>query len=139
MPADKSQEKKRCQEPFSKFDQMLTDGLRRCEKTVSADFADKVVSGVQLQAQQRFLAKVILQERLALAGCIMIPIMAIAAILIFPQVIETLSERIMQLCSNIAQANIDTSRQFEWQPMMVFAIAAAVALYGVFELFFAEN
>ena len=118
---------------------MLTDGLRRCEKTVSADFADKVLSSVQLRAQQKLLAKVILQGRLVLAGCIMASIGAIAVILIFPQVIETLSERIIHLCSIIAQANINTSRQFEWQPMMVFAIAAAVALYGIFELFFAEN
>ena len=145
MPADKSQnrKKKRCQEPFSQtekqFDRMLTDGLRRCEKTVSADFADKVLSGVQMQTQQKLLAKVVLQERLALAGCIMTSIGAIAVILIFPQVIETLSERIMQLCSNIAQANIDTSGQFEWQPLMIFAIVAAVAACGVFELFFAEN
>jgi hypothetical protein len=130
MSADKSKNKEQ-------FDKMLTDGLRRYEKTLSPDFADKIVSRARLQTQQKLLAKVIWQERLALAGCIMIPVAVLAVILIFPQIIDKLSERITQLCSNISQAII--SGQIEWQPFIIFTIAAAVAAYGIFELFFAEN
>ena len=130
MPADRSQNEKQ-------FDRMLTDGLRRCEKTVSADFADKVLSSVQLRAQQKLLAKVILQERLALAGCIMASIGAIAVIVFLQQITEMLSGLTARLSGSIAQAII--SGQFEWQPMMILTIAAAVAACGISELFFAEN
>ena len=116
---------------------MLTDGLRRCEKTVSADFADKVLSSVQLRAQQKLLAKVILQERLALAGCIMASIGAIAVIVFLQQITEMLSGLTARLSGSIAQAII--SGQLEWQPLMILTIAAAVAACGISELFFAEN
>ena len=130
MLADKSQNEKQ-------FDRMLTDGLRRCEKTVSADFADKVLSGVQLRVQQKLLAKVVLQERLALAGCIMASIGAIAVIVFLQQITETLSGLMARLSGSIGQAII--SGQFQWQPLMILAIVAAVAACGISELFFAEN
>jgi hypothetical protein len=130
MPADKFQNEKQ-------FDRMLTDGLRRCEKTVSADFADRVLSSVQLQAQQKLLAKVVLQERLALAGWIITSIGAIAVIVFLQQITETLSGLTARLSSSIGQAII--SGQLEWQPLMIFAIAAVVAACGILELFFAEN
>jgi hypothetical protein len=130
MLADKSQNEKQ-------FDRMLTDGLRRCEKTVSADFADRVLSSVQLRAQQKLLAKVILQERLALAGCIVASIGTIAVIVFLQQITETLSGLTARLSSSIGQAII--SGQFEWQPTMILTIAAVVAACGIFELFSAEN
>ena len=116
---------------------MLTDGLRRCEKTVSANFADKVLSSVRMQTQQKLPARVIVQERLALAGCITASIGAIAVILFLPQITEMLSRLTAQLSGSIAQAII--SGQFEWQPTMILTIAAVIAACGVFELFFAEN
>jgi hypothetical protein len=130
MPADKSQNEKQ-------FDQMLTDGLRRCEKTVSADFADRVLSSIQLRAQQKLLAKVVLQERLALAGCIVASIGAIAVIVFLQPITEALSGLTARLSSSIGQAII--SGQFEWQPTMILTIAAVIAACGIFELFSAEN
>ena len=130
MPADKSQNEKQ-------FDRILTGGLRRCEKTVSADFADRVLSGVQLRAQQKLLAKVVLQERLALAGCIVASIGTITVLVFLQPITEALSGRTARLSGSIGQAII--SGQFEWQPMMILTIAAVVAACGIFELFSAEN
>jgi hypothetical protein len=130
MPTDKSQNEKQ-------FDQMLTDGLRRCEKTVSANFADRILSSVQLRAQQKLLAKVVLQERLALAGCIAASIGAITVLVFLQPITEALSGLTARLSSSIGQAII--SGQFEWQPTMILTIAAVVAACGIFELFSAEN
>ena len=116
---------------------MLTNGLRHCEKTVSADFADKVLSSVRMRAQQKLLAKVVLQERLALAGCIAASIGAITVLIFLQPITEALSGLTSRLSSSIAQAII--SGQFEWQPLMILTIAAAVAACGILELFFAEN
>ncbi len=130
MQADKSQNEKQ-------FDQILTDGLGQYKKTVSPDFTDKVISRLQLQTQQKLLAKVILQERLAIAGCVITSIAAIAVISFFPQVIETLSSRMARSCSSIAQTII--SGQFEWKPLLTLTIAVVTAACGIFELFFAKN
>jgi len=130
MPADKSQNEKQ-------FDRILTGGLRRCEKTVSANFADRVLTSVQLRAQQKLLAKVVLQERLALAGCIVASIGAIVVIVFLQQITETLSRLTARLFGSIGQAII--SGQFQWQPTVILTIVAVVAACGIFELFAAEN
>ena len=130
MPTNRSQNEKR-------IDRILADGLRRCGETVRGDFTDRVLSSAQLRAQQRLLAKVILQERLALAGCIVASIGAIAVIVFLQQITEALSGLTARLSGSIGQAII--SGQLEWQPMMILTFAAIAAACGIFELFSAEN
>ena len=130
MSVDRSQSQDR-------FDRMLRGGLCGYKETVRADFADDVINCARLQAQQRLLKKVIWQERLALTGCILIPVAAIAAILIFPQIIGTFSEWTTLLCGNIAR--ILVTGKIEWQKFAVYAAAAGVAVYSIFDLFFAEG
>ena len=69
-----------------KFDKMLRGALRARSQPVRSGFADKVLKQVQALDEQKILAKVILQERLALAVCIIVPAAAAVVIFAFPQV-----------------------------------------------------
>ncbi|MHC5061818.1 MAG: hypothetical protein ACYTFK_12130, partial [Planctomycetota bacterium] len=65
------------------FDKMLKGALRTRTVHVPEDFADNVLKRAQALDEQKILAKVILQERLALAMCITIALAAIAAVVAY--------------------------------------------------------
>ncbi len=67
-----------------KFDEMLGRALRGSSEPVPAHFTDRMLRQIEEAEQQRILAQVVLQERLALAGCIALSIIAIVVAAVFP-------------------------------------------------------
>lgn len=61
------------------FDEMLGRALRSSSEPVPADFTAKTLRQVMQAEQRRILARVVLQERLALAGCVALVAAAILA------------------------------------------------------------
>ena len=73
------------------FDKMLHKALVEHKEPVRADFADDMLQELNKRKQQKILAKVILQERLTLAACILVPVSALVAMFTCPQAVTGLS------------------------------------------------
>jgi hypothetical protein len=131
MPANNSQYEDR-------FDKMLKGALRARSQHVPADFADNVSKQIQALDEQKILAKVILQERLALAACITVPLAATAAILAWPQILTTAWTGLQYLFYGIAK-QFALMTNHDWQFCVALVAVAGFAAYSVFDLLFADR
>ena len=123
-----------------KFDEMLGQTLRRSSQAVPADFTRRMLSQIRKAEEQKILARVVLQERLALAGCFALGVAAIIAIAAFPDTIIAVFNSIMgsfterggELVNRIPQS-IETVRD-QWQLYTVLAAMAGFAVYSLVDL-----
>jgi len=123
-----------------KFDEMLGRTLRSSSQTVPADFTQKMSGRIRQAEEQKILARVVLQERLALAGCIVFGAAAIVVATAFPDTITAVFQSIVgsftqrsgALVSRILQS-IETVRN-QWQLYTVLAAMAGFAVYSLVDL-----
>lgn len=123
-----------------KFDKMLGRTLRSFSEPVPTDFTETMLRRIRQAEEQKILARVILQERLALAGCIVFGAAAIVAVAAFPDTIAAVfqsvagsfTERGGALVDRIPQT-IETVRG-QWQFYTVFAAMAGFAVYSLVDL-----
>lgn len=123
-----------------KFDKMLGRTLRSFSEPVPADFTETMLRRIRQAEEQKILARVILQERLALAGCIVFGAAAIVAVAAFPDTIAAVfqsvagsfTERGGALVDRIPQT-IETVRG-QWQLYAVLAAMAGFAVYSLADL-----
>ena len=126
--------------PNNKFDEMLGRALRSSSEPVPADFTAKMLKRIRQAEEQKILARVILQERLALAGSIALAAAAVVAVAVFPEVIAAVfngiagsfSDRGIILADRIPQA-IDAFRG-QWQVYTVLAVVCGFAVYSFVDL-----
>jgi hypothetical protein len=119
----------------------LTRALQRHREPVPADFTDKVLRKLRQAQEQKILARVVLQERLVLAGCIILSCAAIWAKTTFPEISEVIFQSIAKfvtlqteaLAYRIPQAI--TTFSTEWQTYTIFVAALGFAAYSIIELF----
>jgi len=130
MSADKSQFK-------DDFGKILATALAKQTTPVPDDFADNVLKKIQAAEQQNILSKIILQERLALAACIVLPLSVLVFILTFPEFVIKFSQQMVQICSTAVDTAMNT--QFQWQSLIALAVAVAFAIYTFFDLLFADS
>jgi hypothetical protein len=131
MSANNSQDENR-------FDKMLKTALGARSQPVPADFADNVSKRVLALHEQKILAKVVLQERLALAVCIIIPLAAAVAIFAWPQILTTAWTGLQNLFYAIAK-QIALMPHHDWQFWAALVAVAGFAAYSVFDLLFADR
>ena len=122
----------------NRFDKMLKTALRARSQHVPGDFADNVLKQIQTLDEQKILAKVVLQERLALAACITIPLAATAAIFTWPQILTTAWTGLQSLFYGIAK-QFALMTNHDWQFCVVLVAVAGFAAYSVFDLLFADT
>ena len=67
-----------------KFDEMLGKSLRRHSEPVPAEFTERMLKQIKEAEQRQILARVVLQERLSLAGCVVFSVLAAVGITVFP-------------------------------------------------------
>jgi hypothetical protein len=123
-----------------KFDEMLGRTLRSFSPGVPADFTETMLRRIGQAEEQKILARVVLQERLALAGCIVFGAAAIVAAAAFPDSIAAVfqsiagsfTERGGALVDRIPQT-IETVRG-QWQLYTVLAAMAGFAVYSLVDL-----
>jgi hypothetical protein len=123
-----------------KFDKMLGRTLRRSSQAVPADFTQRMLKQIRQAEEQKILARVVLQERLALAGCFALGAAAIIAIVIFPDTITAVFNSIVgsyttqstTLVSRIP-GSINTVRD-QWQLYTFLAAMAGFAVYSLVDL-----
>ena len=123
--------------PNNKFDEMLGRTLRSSSEPVPADFTARMIERIRQAEEQKILARVILQERLALAGSIVLGVAAVIAATAFPDAIAAIfdsiaggfSQRGTLLADKIPQTI--EALQGQWQ---LYTILAAVCGFGVYSL-----
>jgi hypothetical protein len=120
------------------FDKMLKGALREHTETVPGDFTDKVLKQVLALDEQKILAKVILQERLALAACIIVPAAAAVVIFAFPEIPSATWAGLKSMFYGIAK-QIALMSHHNWQFWVVLVAVIGFAGYSVFDLLFADS
>ncbi len=123
-----------------KFDKMLGRTLRSFSEPVPADFTERMLRRIRQAEEQKILARVVLQERLALAGCIVFGAAAIVAAAAFPDTIAAVFQSIAgnftarggALVDRIPQT-IETVRG-QWQLYTVLTAMAGFAVYSLVDL-----
>jgi len=123
-----------------KFDEMLGRALRSSSESVPTDFTERMLGRIRRAEEQKILAHVVLQERLALAGCIVFGAAAIVAVAAFPGAIAavfqsaagSLTARGGALVDRIPQT-IEAVRD-QWQLYTVLAAMAGFAVYSLVDL-----
>ncbi len=125
-----------------KFDEMLGQSLRRHSEPVPADFTERMLKQIQEAEQRQILARVVLQERLSLAGCIVFSVLAAVGITVFPGRIAGLLRSIAAGFAERGGAYIDGLRQTisietirsEWQLYIILALVLGFAAYCVVDM-----
>ncbi len=123
-----------------KFDEMLGRALRSSSPGVPTGFSERMLRRISQAEEQKILARVVLQERLALAGCILFGAAAIVAVVTFPGAIAaffqsiagSVTQRGGTLVDRIPQT-IETIRG-QWQLYIVLAAMAGFAVYSLVDL-----
>ena len=124
----------------NKFDEMLGRTLRSSSQAVPADFTQRMLSQIRQAEEKKILARVVLQERLALAGCFALGAAAIIAMAVFPDTITAVFRYIVAIFTAASTAlvnriprSINTVRD-QWQLYTVLAAMAGFAVYSLLDL-----
>jgi hypothetical protein len=119
------------------FDEMLRTELRGHTEPVPADFAAKMLKRIREAEERRILARVILQERLALAGCIALGAAVIVLAVMYPGIANTLTEQVAGLGDKLTKAV--SAVRLDWQILVVFAGVLGFAAYGLWDLLVGDS
>jgi hypothetical protein len=128
-----------------KFDQMLERALQKHSEPVPADFTERMLRRIEEAEEQQVLARVVLQERLALAGCIVLGAAAIVAVVAFPGAVAAVlgsiagsfTEQSGALIGKIPQT-IEAVRG-EWQFYAVPGVVLVFAVYSLVDLLLGDR
>ena len=128
-----------------KFDQMLGRALQRHSEPVPADFTERMLRRIEEAEERQVLARVVLQERLALAGSIILGIAAIVVVVFFPgrvtgifgSIAGSFTEQSGALIGKIPQT-IEAVRG-EWQFYTVMGAVFGFAVYSLMDLLLGDR
>ena len=118
---------------------MLAEALRRHSEPTPADFTRRMMTAIEQAEQQRILAGVVLQQRVALAATILLGVVTVISVVFFPAgiagVFRTITGAIGEHTSiwfdRVPQA-IETVRS-KWQFYTVLAAVSGFAVYSFVE------
>jgi hypothetical protein len=137
------------QDPFSvaellrrenKFDEMLRLALQRHSEPVPDDFTARICTQIREADQQRILARVVLQERLALAACIALGGIVLIVGAVFPDLAATAFRSIAASLTEQTDLITDRIPQMirafgnQWQSYTVLGGLLAFGVYSLAEL-----
>ena len=117
-------------ETKEKFDEALGRALRMHVEPVPGGFVEKTLSRIEEDEQRRILAKVVLQERVALAGCV--GLLIAAAAVVFGGIGGGLVEKLEVFTSKLSQV-IEVA-SYEWQFYAVIGGLLGFAVYSFVDL-----
>ena len=125
-----------------KFNKMLGESLRRHSEPVPEDFTERMLTQVKEAEQRQILARVVLQERLSLAGCILFSVLAAVGITVFPGriagilrgIAANFTERGGAYIEGIGQSISIENIRSEWQLYIILALVLGFALYCVVDM-----
>jgi len=119
------------------FDEMLGRALQGHSEPVPADFTERMLRQIDSAEEQRILARVVLQERLSLAGCILLGITAVAVVMFFPGIAVSLTEQVRGFIGKVS-VGIEAVR-YDWQFYTVFVGLFGFAVYNLVDLLVGDS
>ena len=119
------------------FDEMLGKALRQHSEPVSADFTERMSKQIREAEEQRILTRVILQERLAFAGCIVLGVITVVIAAVFPNIAVSFTEQIGNLTDKISQIIETISNQ--WRFYAALAGVFGFAVYCLADLLVGDS
>lgn len=130
-----------------KFGEMLGRALQSHSEPVPAGFTERMLSRIEQAEQQRILARVVWQERLALAGCIAAGIIAIVAVVVFPDRIAGVLRSIAGGFTGQGKALVEKMTptvdieavRSEWQFYTVLVLLLGFAVYSLVDMFVGDR
>ena len=137
MPTDKLSE--------DKFNEMLGQALKRHSEPVPADFTSMILTQLRQAQQRKILARVVLQERLALAGCIIFGSVAIIIATAFPDIAAAVFRSIVISVTLYGQVLVGripqtiTAFRSDWQFYTLLVAVCGFAVYSLVELFVGDR
>jgi hypothetical protein len=128
-----------------RFDRMLAQALQRHSEPTPADFTERMITAFKQAEQQRILAGVVLQQRLALAATILLGAVTIIAVVFFPTAIAgvfrtiagAVGEQAGIWIDRISQA-VETVRS-QWQFYAFLAAVFGFAVYSLVDLLLGDR
>ncbi len=120
-----------------RFDELLKNSLKQYRQPVPAGFHQRMLSRLEQFEQQKVLKQVVLQERVLLAACILLPIAGVILVLIFPNLL-LVPTQLMEILYFLAKETAANMIQ-QWQLWIGYAMAAAVVIYAVYEVLLADD
>jgi hypothetical protein len=130
-----------------RFDEMLGKSLRRHSEPVPADFTERMLKQIEEVEQRRILGRVVLQERLSLAGCIVFGVLAAFGIVVFPGRIAGIlrgvaagfKERGSALVDGIGESISIEAIRSEWQLYIILVLVLVLAFVCVLDMLVGEK
>jgi len=119
------------------FDEMLRAELREHTEPVPADFPVKMLRRIIEAEERRILARVVLQERLALAGCIVLGAAVIVLAVVYPGISNALTGQVAGLADKLTKTV--SAVHLDWQILVVFAGVFGFAAYGLWDLLVGDS
>jgi len=129
----------------NKFNEMLGQALRGHSEPLPADFTNRMLRQLREAQEQKILARIVLQERLALAGCIIFGSVAIIAATVFPDIATAVFRSIVVSVTQQGEVLVDripqTIKAFrgEWQLYTILGALFGFAAYSLVELFIGDR
>ena len=110
------------------FDKALAKALKSHTGPVPYNFTERVLEQIRKEQEQKVLARVVLQERLALAGCIVLGVIMIIVWATSANVAADFTE-LMRTSINKVSETV-TLIVSQWQSYIVFVVALGFVLYS---------
>jgi cytochrome b len=120
-----------------RFDRLLKDALKQYRQPVPAGFPQQMLSRLQQFEQQEVLRKVVRQERALLAAFVLLPIAGVILVLVFPNLL-LVPTQLLEMLYLLAKETAANMIQ-QWQLWIGYAMAAAAAVYGIYEVLLTDN
>ena len=140
MPANRLNEDKSAVRLADRFDRMLSQALQRHSEPVPAGFTAMVLRQIRETQEQRILARVVLQERLALAACITLAGLTIVVAAVFPEIAAAAFRGITTSLTGQGEVLVDRIPQVvkvlsgQWRLYSVLGAVFCFAVYSLVEL-----
>ena len=119
------------------FDENLKRALKSHSEPIPPDFTHMVLNQIRVSEEKRILARVVLQERLALAGAIMLAVVTIVAAFFVPAIAGRLTQQAETFAHTTSRALESLSSQ--WRLYTAFMAAFVLAVYCLVDSLLTDN
>ncbi len=106
------------------FDGLLAGTLQKHTEPLRPGFTDKILKQIDTLEQQKLLAKIIMQERIALAGCVMLAISFVSTLIFFGKDFVGILTKALQTAQNTAVPSPD------WEMILVISVTIVSVIYA---------
>jgi hypothetical protein len=114
------------------FDKMLYGALQVHSEPVPTDFTDRVSRLIKEAEERKILARVVMEERFALAGCIVLGIITVVSMGLFPSIVLNFKELVEAFVRKAAQS-VEIV-YYGWYLYAVFAAMIGFVVYNLMDL-----